>query len=276
MTNRRPLKPPVNTQSAGSVPPLGWVTSLAIFAGAGALLWIATRLVIPWLAEATHVESVLLWFAVGGLGVFAPLVAFGFLLLRREAWGGEPGSDGRNGEASGQGRDRYDHGEHHPAGWAARLRFRRMDRADWAWALGGLVVVGILSGLVQLALLAAVDEPALAPPFLAFEPLSPGRYWILAAWLPFWLLNIMGEEFLWRGVLLPRQEAALGPHAWLANAAGWAIFHVAFGWHLLLMLLPIVVVLPYVTQRRRNSWVAVVIHAGLNGPAFVAVALGVV
>jgi membrane protease YdiL (CAAX protease family) len=241
------LKPPAGSRSAGSVPPMGWVTSLATFAGAGILLWIATRVVIPWLAEATGVEPVLLWFAVGGLGVFAPLVAFGLLLLRRESHG------------------RPD-----------RLRFRRMDRGDWAWALGGLLVVGVLSGLVQLGLLAAVDEPSLAPPFLAFEPLGPGRYWILAAWFPFWLLNILGEEFLWRGVLLPRQEAALGANAWLANAAGWAIFHVAFGWHLLLMLLPIVVVLPYVTQRRRNSWVAVVIHAGLNGPAFVAVALGVV
>jgi membrane protease YdiL (CAAX protease family) len=151
-----------------------------------------------------------------------------------------------------------------------------MDRGDWAWALGGLLMVAVLSGLVQLGLLAAVEESSLAPPFLTLEPLGPGRYWILAAWFPFWLLNILGEEFLWRGVLLPRQEAALGANAWLANAAGWAIFHVAFGWHLFLMLLPIVVVLPYVTQRRRNSWVAVVIHGGLNGPAFVAVALGAV
>src|SRR5215510_4699098 len=36
------------------------------------------------------------------------------------------------------------------------------------------------------------------------------RYWILGAWLPFFVLNIVGEEFTWRGVALPRQEAAFG------------------------------------------------------------------
>ena len=46
------------------------------------------------------------------------------------------------------------------------------------------------------------------------DPLTPGRYWLLAAWVPCWVLNIMGEEILWRGVMVPRQEAALGRRAW--------------------------------------------------------------
>jgi hypothetical protein len=72
--------------------------------------------------------------------------------------------------------------------------------------------------------------------------------------------------------MLPRQEASLGSQAWLANAVGWLLFHSAFGWQLCLLLVPILVILPYVVQRRQNSWVAVIIHAGLNGPGFVAVA----
>jgi len=35
-------------------------------------------------------------------------------------------------------------------------------------------------------------------------------------------------------------------------------------------------ILPYIVQRRRNSWVGVAIHAGVNGPGFVAVAFGLV
>jgi hypothetical protein len=31
------------------------------------------------------------------------------------------------------------------------------------------------------------------------------------------VLNIVGEEFVWRGVVLPRQEVAFGGRAWLVN-----------------------------------------------------------
>lgn len=46
-----------------------------------------------------------------------------------------------------------------------------------------------------------------APPSLSFEPLPAGRYWLLLAWMPYRILNIPGEKFLWRGVMRPRQEA---------------------------------------------------------------------
>jgi len=35
------------------------------------------------------------------------------------------------------------------------------------------------------------------------ELFAPGRYWIVAAWVPSFLINILGEEFLWHGVVLP-------------------------------------------------------------------------
>jgi membrane protease YdiL (CAAX protease family) len=58
------------------------------------------------------------------------------------------------------------------------------------------------------------------PPFMSFDPLTPGRYWILLIWVPYWVLNIMGEEILWRGTMLPRQELAFGKWAWLFHGIG--------------------------------------------------------
>jgi membrane protease YdiL (CAAX protease family) len=228
-----------------------WLPSLAVFGAGGLLLFVATRVAIPWLAARTSVEPIVLWFLVGGLGVFAPLVAVAALLLRREGWWGRPGL------------------------WAERLRFRPMNAADWGWSLGALLAVGVGYGAVAAAGAAVLGRPLAAqPPFMALEPLGPGRLWILAAWVPFWVLNILGEELLWRGVLLPRQEAALGRWAWVANGAGWLLFHLAFGGELVVLLVPILVVLPWVAQRRRSTWVAVAVHGGLNGPGFVAVAFG--
>jgi membrane protease YdiL (CAAX protease family) len=108
------------------------------------------------------------------------------------------------------------------------------------------------------------------------DPLGPDRLYILAVWLPFWLLNIFGEEILWRGVVLPRQELAFGQWAWMINGLGWMAFHLAFGPALMILLAPIILILPYIVQRRGNSWVGVILHAGLNGPGFLAVALGLV
>jgi membrane protease YdiL (CAAX protease family) len=234
------------------LPPIGWGATIAIFAAAGALLWIVTHWAIPALSAATGIEPILAWFILGGLGVFAPLLVAALLLLRGEAL-----DDVQI--------------------WRKRLRFRPMRAADWVWALGALVAIGALSSAIQfVALPRLFGHAQLGPSFLSLAPLTPGRYWILAAWLPFWVLNILGEEILWRGVILPRQEAAMGAHAWLANATGWTLFHLAFGLQLLLVLLPILFILPWVAQRRQSSWVAVVIHAGLNGPGFVAVAFGLV
>ena len=156
------------------------------------------------------------------------------------------------------------------------MRFKPKTTADWLWTLGSLVTIGVLSTIVMKLLEMAFGQFDHSPPFMSFEPLSAGRYWLLAVWFPYWLLNIMGEEMLWRGVMLPRQEAAFGNYAWIIHAIGWAVFHIAFGWQLLLTLLPILFILPYAVQRRQNSWIGVIIHAGLNGPSFIAIALGII
>ena len=117
---------------------------------------------------------------------------------------------------------------------------------------------------------------SLHPWFMAVAPLTADRYWILAIWLPFWGLNILAEEVVWRGVVLPRQGIAFGKWAWLVNGAGWLLFHAASPWEVMLTLVPTTLILPYVVQRLGNTTAGVIIHAGLNGPGFLALAFGLV
>jgi hypothetical protein len=140
-----------------------------------------------------------------------------------------------------------------------------MNGDDWLWAVGGFVAVGVLTGGVGTALGLLPDETKLHPSFLAFEPLGPGRYWILGAWLTFFVLNIVGEEFVWRGVVLPRQEVVFRGRAWLVNGVLWLLFHAAFPWQVLLTLVPITLILPYVVQRRRSTWVGGLSTPGSEG-----------
>jgi membrane protease YdiL (CAAX protease family) len=191
-----------------------------------------------------------MWFLAASVVLFGPLLLTAALTLYRERRPGKQDSFG------------------------ARLWLRPMNRDDWLWAGGGLAAVVVLTGGIGATLTLLGDATNLHPSFMAFRPLGPGRYWILGAWLPFFVLNIVGEEFVWRGVVLPRQQVAFGRLAWLVNGILWLLFHAAFGWQVLLTLVPITLILPYVVQRRRSAWIGVVIHGGFGALGFLVLAFG--
>jgi membrane protease YdiL (CAAX protease family) len=196
------------------VPPLGLAGSAALFGVGALLLFLATRVVVPALVSATGAEPVLMWFLAASTVLFGPLLLIAALLLYRERCAVRRWS------------------------WGVRLRFRPMNGGDWLWTVGGLAAVGVLTSGIGAALGMQLGEAKPQLSFMAFEPLTSGRYWILAAWLPFFVLNIVGEEFLWRGVVLPRQEVAFGGKAWLVNGSLWLLFHAAFPWQVLLSVAP--------------------------------------
>ncbi|MFC1558042.1 CPBP family intramembrane glutamic endopeptidase [candidate division KSB1 bacterium] len=231
---------------------IGFLKSLAIFGAASIVLILETHFLIPYLSGITGWEPVIFWFIVAGLGIFLILLLTAVIILKNE------GYDIDN------------------KVWNNRLRFRKITKSDWLLSLGALLVIGVFSALIFKMMGVFVEKVSNQPPFMSFEPLDGNRYWILAIWFPYWILNIMSEEILWRGVILPRQEVVFGRFAWLLNGFLWGIFHIAFGWQLLLSLLPILFIQPFVVQRTKNSWTGVIIHAGINGTSFIAISLGLI
>ncbi|MES0038764.1 CPBP family intramembrane metalloprotease [Mesorhizobium sp. M0046] len=238
------------TREGPEPPPLGLGGSAALFGAGALLLFLVTRVAVPAFVSASGAETVVVWFLAASIILFGPLLLTAALLLHRER---------RQGRLV-------------PLG--ARLWLRPMNGGDWLWAVGGLAAVSVLTGGIGAALRMLQDGKTLHPSFMAFEPLGPGRYWILGAWLPFFVLNIVGEEFVWRGVALPRQEVAFGGWAWLVNGIMWLLFHAAFPRQVLLTLVPITLLLPYVVQRRRSTWAGIVIHAGFGAMGFLVLAFG--
>ncbi|RKY81183.1 CPBP family intramembrane metalloprotease [candidate division KSB1 bacterium] len=228
----------------------GWTGSLIIFGSASLLLILETRFLIPFLSRQTGLETVVIWFAVAGLGMFLPMLILASFILKGEGY-----------KITKQ-------------TWEQRLRFRKMDKNDWLWTLGSFVLIGILSFGIIKSVEFFTSSLETQPSFMHFDPLTPNRYWILVVWIPYWLLNIMGEEILWRGVILPGQEKVMGRSAWLVNGILWGVFHIAFGWQISLTVIPILLIEPYVVQRRKNTWIGVILHALINGPSFIAIAFG--
>jgi membrane protease YdiL (CAAX protease family) len=229
---------------------MGFIYSFLIFGIASLAIFLETHFLIPFLSEQTGIETIVFWLLVAGLGIFLPLLVVAYLILKSEGF------------------------KINKDTWQNRLRFKKMDKADWLWSIGAIIIIGILSFAIMKTLEVIFGHVESQPPFMVFEPLTPDRYWILLIWLPYWLLNIMGEEILWRGVILPRQEVIFKKYTWLIHAALWSVFHIAFGWQLLLTMLPILFIQSYVVQQRKNSWTGVVIHAIINGPSFIAISFG--
>lgn len=160
----------VGKSRAGQLPAFGVGGSALLFGAAALLLFFTTRVFIPALILVTGAEPVLLWFLAASTAVFGPLLLIATWMLHRESRSSSP------------------------VPWLARLRLRSMGRQDWWWSVGALGIVGLLTGGIATVLRGLVGRTGLHPTFMAFEPLTRGRYWVLGAWLPFFVLNILARS----------------------------------------------------------------------------------
>lgn len=189
--------------------------------------------------------------------------------------------------------------EGRPLTWAAfadRFRLRRMTGKDWLWTLVGAALamagfalfLGIARALVASGLIPLpADIPAPIDPRLPtndpnvllamFGPSAVGNWGLVALAVVLIFFNIIGEEFWWRGYILPRQQLVHGRWTWLIHGVLWTLFH-AFKYWDWLALLPVCLILSYIAQKRQNTWPGIIIHFVVNGSTIflvLAVVLGV-
>ena len=138
---------------------------------------------------------------------------------------------------------------------------------------------GRIGGKLWLVLIPFIIAFA-AGPFLIPTPASPddrdmgtfldsdaGQGFLNGNWgwfgflLVFWVFNtVLGEELLFRGLLLPRMNRIFGRGDWAANGALFAAYHVHVPWVIPATLLVDTFTLAYPSKRYRSAWVGIVVH----------------
>lgn len=157
----------------------------------------------------------------------------------------------------------------------------------WLWVIPFLVGVA----LVDLVLNTPIENvwvslfPFLAEPagysfdavFESQEILArlEGAWWFFALFVIQAAFNtILGEEFLFRGVLLPKMEGVFGRGSWVANGVLFGLYHVHQPW-----LIPNSVITgllyTFPAYRYRSTWMAVILHSA-QSVFFAFLVLGVV
>lgn len=86
--------------------------------------------------------------------------------------------------------------------------------------------------------------------------------------------NFLGEEFLFRGVLLPKMQGVFGKWDWVANGVLFGFYHLHMPWSVLSNIL-FGCVMAFTGKRFRSNWFPIILH---NGQAvfFMVLILGLV
>ncbi len=72
--------------------------------------------------------------------------------------------------------------------------------------------------------------------------------------------TVLGEELLFRGLLLPRMNRVFGRADWAANGVLFAAYHMHVPWAMPSALLDSFI-LAYPTKRYRSTWIGIVVHS---------------
>lgn len=184
--------------------------------------------------------------------------------------------------------------EGNQASWGSlkkRFRLNRMNTNTWIWtacltlfwALIGSALLPISHWLVNIKFF---TPPVFLPPVIdprieqnniltSFMGISlPGNWWVAFLYLIFLFFNIIGEEFWWRGYILPRQELVHGKWTWIVHGTLWTLFHFFCRWNWI-ALFPACLALSYVAQKQKNTWQGIIAHFIINGAGLLPIIAGI-
>ena len=161
-------------------------------------------------------------------------------------------------------------------------------RRLWLWVVPALIGIA----LIDVVLASRIDNFWISifpffsePPSYSFGAIFEsqeileqlvGAWWFLALFLVSAIFNtILGEEFLFRGVLLPKMEGVFGRWSWVANGILFGVYHVHQPWGILSAIIGSVLFFTFPAWRFRTTWMSIVVHSG-QSVFFTFLILGVV
>jgi membrane protease YdiL (CAAX protease family) len=230
---------------------------LGIWLAGGAPFWILAWLIFPVLRQGlSAVEGGLLWMKLDIVGLVWQFLLSMFILYREEG----------NIRISTIGRRFWLNNPVSPR------TGQRDNRLWWLVIPLMLVIVALELGLspfidsIWIRIFPFLAEPQNRSLDALFAPEMQAR--LIGAWDFFALFvissvfnNFLSEEFLFRGVLLPRMKGVFGNADWVANGIIFGLYHlhmawtipgnILFGW-----------LLAFVARRYHNNWFPIILHSG--------------
>jgi CAAX protease family protein len=218
---------------------------LAVWAAAAIPMGILSWVVAPWLSrrlggEEPLVQALLICIPLGLIWQFALVMLLARRELGRLEWPGlrdalwlRPPRDPSSGRVGGR---------------------------VWLWVLPFMALFGL--GFVLPGIPA--PSPRSLADFLgsdAGEDFFSGAWGWLAVIVVFATFNtVLGEELLFRGLLLPRMRGVFGRYDWVANGVLFACYHLHTPWVIPIALINILAI-SYPSRRYETAWMGILVHS---------------
>lgn len=133
--------------------------------------------------------------------------------------------------------------------------------------LGSGLITMLLSGFLDdwiVTLWPAVKMPPYADISRLIVPAFKGKWWLLGYAVLHCIYNyILGEELLFRGILLPRMSGVFGKWDWVANSVLFGFYHLHKPW-MIPSILAGSVFYAWPTRRLKCIWMSIIVH-GVEG-----------
>ena len=130
----------------------------------------------------------------------------------------------------------------------------------WWWVLPFILIFGLEQALP------AIPGPSVRD-FGDFLDSDRGEDFFSGAWGWFAVLvvlavfnTVLGEELLFRGLLLPRMNRAFGKWDWVANGVLFATYHLHQPWSIPTAFVDIIA-LSYPSRRFQSAWMGIIVHS---------------
>lgn len=154
------------------------------------------------------------------------------------------------------------------------------------WLLLWTIPFIILSAVIQSGLISLPNVDIWMTPLIQHLPkydLSnlataeyKGAWWILGLFIVTSVFNyFFGEEFMYRGILLPKMNGVFGKWDWFFNGILFGLYHLHKPQIILSTALYFGFVFAFPSKLFQSNWMAVIIH-GLEGLLGIIVVLGVI
>jgi membrane protease YdiL (CAAX protease family) len=171
--------------------------------------------------------------------------------------------------------------------WRQKPRHPKTGRPNgrlWLWLIPIIILTAVIEFTVSPLL---TDTWTTVFPFFTEPPgysqqslmdtpeLWVGAWYLLVLWSFQFVGNyLLGEEFFWRSVLLPKMQGVFGKWDWLANALFFGAAHWGKPWHIPSGIVS-GILYAYPSKRFRSAWFGLIVH-GADGLFILFLILGLV
>lgn len=229
--------------------------SFIIFLIAGIQFYIVIKLIVPWLSYLLDTTEYIVWMFAGTFLLFVPIFSTALLLLKKDGYAMDFKTI------------------------MNELNLRKLRGKDILWVVLGLIIAGLLCCIILLLFWCFSDSftvdslYSISP--IAVSPLHSKELWYVIFLPVFFFFNYVGEEILWRGYIFPRQlESYYGKYAIIINALFHCIYHFVFGMKPLILMFPMLILMPLIVAKTKNTWTSIIVHTLIGAPTQIMIILG--